>query len=265
MKELVTILFFLIAATGKGQVCYLKKGLIIIAGESNSGGTAVNASLTAYELAPRTSTKILNNTTLTFHDLDIGTNNMIGHQPFADNIYHSLENGLANCADSLVGQPLYILKTGMGGTKINNWNDSLSLYGGANAWQQTKPRVDSAVKLMTTINGGIAPPLYLVWTIGINDAVALTDTTVWKDAVKTFFIKFRARYGNVPIFMLYIPPLVSAAYNRKILEIASEVSWFYPIRTDDAPLQDLYHWNYIGMKIIATRIIHIILDNYPLL
>lgn len=53
--------------------------VFVFTGESNSGGVAPNSEATAEELASTSSVQILNNTTLKFEDLDIGTNNLLDH------------------------------------------------------------------------------------------------------------------------------------------------------------------------------------------
>lgn len=238
--------------------------LIVIVGESNAGGLAVNADLTAYELAPRSSTKILNNTTLTFQDLDIGTNNLILHQDIPDNATHGMENGLANCADTgLLGAiPIYILKAGTGTAKISWWNDSTFIYGGVNAWQQCKTRMDAAIILLNTINNGVNPPIYLIWSLGINDALAGTNTSTWKDSVKSFFTKFRARYGaNIPIIMTLFVGGSYPPYSTKLSEIASEISNCFGVT---CPLTTIggVHWSAAAFKIIASTMVRTIISHY---
>ena len=61
--------------------------LVVINGESNSGGYALNSEASPRELGRRRSVKILNNTTLaTFDDLDIGVNNLVGHTGLANGV-----------------------------------------------------------------------------------------------------------------------------------------------------------------------------------
>ncbi|MBL8182439.1 MAG: InlB B-repeat-containing protein, partial [Blastocatellia bacterium] len=88
--------------------------LVIITGESNSGGYAVNADATPTELSARPGVQILNNNTLLFEDLDIGTNNLIGHAGLSENATHGFELGLANsvAASEWPNSPVYLVKAG---------------------------------------------------------------------------------------------------------------------------------------------------------
>lgn len=237
--------------------------LIIIAGESNAGGTAINSKLTVYELSERTSVNILNNNNFLFQSLDIGTNNLILHQPFVDNSMHGIENGLSNYVDSgMLPSPINILKAGQGGSVIRYWNDSTLLYYGVNAWQQMKKRVDTAIKLLTV--NAVKPKLYLIWMQGLNNADRGNDPVGWKDSTKTFFKKLRQRFGDVPIFMPLVPVGHPSyyTYNDQISLMKNEVSKFYPIPTSDAALQNANHYSYTGFKIIAKRFIDTLNVHY---
>ena len=89
--------------------------LFAFIGESNSGGYAVNADLTAGELAARSAVQIWNNTTNTYQDLDIGTNNLISHDGLVDNATHGWENGLASEVEAaILPNPVYLAKCGQG-------------------------------------------------------------------------------------------------------------------------------------------------------
>jgi hypothetical protein len=74
--------------------------LIIFNGESNSGGYAANTPATTAELAPTEAIKILNNVTMKFEALQVGANNLLGHDRLTDYsaTHHGLELGLANAA-----------------------------------------------------------------------------------------------------------------------------------------------------------------------
>jgi hypothetical protein len=246
-----------------GELSTDPNALIIISGESNAGGQVPNSNLTPYELSSRVSTKILNNTSLLFEYLHIGVNNLIGHQNLPNNLTSGFENGIANSADSgIYGiSPVYIMKAGTGSGRISWFNDSTIIYIGANAWLQLKSRADTAIKLLTNSNKGITPKVYLFWTQGINDAINGLSATAWEDSTIHFFTKFRSRYGNVPIFMTYLPTSFTA-YNTAITDISNVVNDCYALETSDATMQDAYHWNYSGMKIIASRFIYMLKAHY---
>ena len=77
------------------------KLLVIITGESNSGGFALNSEATTEEVAPRSAVQILDNDVLAFRPLDIGTNNLLGHAGLKPTETHGFELELANRAERL--------------------------------------------------------------------------------------------------------------------------------------------------------------------
>lgn len=269
MKYSLTILLFLSgfanAQSGRlGRINYSAHPLIIIAGESNAGGTALNDSLPLAEMASRPLLKILNNENFLFESMRIGDNNLLLHQGLAGGVTHGIENGLANSIDSgTLGaqETIYIMKAGIGAAQVDWWNDSTILYSGVNAWIQFKTRLDTAIKLLKPLNSNAPPKLYFFWTQGINDALNSITAPIWKEKTKTFFVKLRQRYGNIPIFMTYLTPSYTT-YNTAITELSTEVDNFYTIQTSDAPLKDGNHWDHNGWKIIAPRFIYTLLAHY---
>lgn len=234
--------------------------IIIFSGESNSGGIVPNTSATTLELADRPSVKILNNNSLLLENLHIGVNNLIGHSNLSCCTTHGWELGLANSVDSgTLTNPVYLVKTGQGGSSIRNWSGpdtSLRFY------DSLTNRVDSAKKILTTINNGVVPSMYLFYSQGINDALYVpNDSANWKTRTKLHFSNLRNRYGHLPIFITYLPTVYSF-YNARITEICSEVSECYPIQTSDATLLNANHWDYAGMKLIATRMIYTLKSHY---
>lgn len=228
--------------------------LFIFSGESNSGGRALNSSATVGELAARSSVRILNNTSLLFEDLNIGTNNLIDHAGLESQstTEHSWELGLANLIEANVFSvsQVHLVKAGQGGSTISQWGDP-STY-----WTKFKDRVDAALEIDATL----FPILF--YTHGINDALAGTSTATWKSATIAHFAKIRARYGStLPIIW---PKLMTefSAYNTAIDEVAAVTDYCWTVETTDLPLLDAYHWNYDGMKTMAKRMIAKLLDNY---
>ena len=72
------------------------KRLVVVIGESNAGGYALNSEATAAELEPRPAVLLLNNKTLkSFDPLDIGTNNLVGHTGMEHYETHGFELMLA--------------------------------------------------------------------------------------------------------------------------------------------------------------------------
>jgi len=97
--------------------------LVVITGESNAGGYALNSEATPEELAPRPAVQILDNDALVFRPLAIGTNNLLGHAGLRPTETHGFELELANRAERWPAdrQPVYLVKTGQGGSRIADW------------------------------------------------------------------------------------------------------------------------------------------------
>lgn len=232
------------------------KLLVIINGESNSGGYALNSEANEAELAPRKSVKILNNETLkSFDDLDIGTNNLVGHKGMEKSDTHGFELELANCADQLKAKdlPIYLVKTGHGGSRIDQWATSGEYYA------TFLDRIHAAQELLK--DEAVRPVIF--FSLGINDAVAGTKLDAWKPAVKEHFANMRKELGaDTPIIMTRFMPQF-AAYNTVIEEICAEVPHTYSVNTLDASLRDAYHWNYDGMKLVTDRMIEVLFSIKP--
>jgi len=231
----------------------LSRPLFVFFGESNSVGYATNSSALPGELGLRPGIKIFNNTTLLFETLNIGVN----HQQNAgeDLTQHGWELGIANIIDSVGKLPTtcYLVKVGRNGARISQWNTGGAYYNTLIA------KVDSAKAILTALNGGRAPRIFFFYSQGINDIIASTNPAVWKASTKTLFADVRTRYGPAPIYITYLPPFYGLL-NPVITEIAGEVKYLYPIQTGD--LVNGLHWDYTGMKVIATRMIYTLKAHY---
>lgn len=280
MNKLLIILLFLNSCT-KGQsirisaspishvLPVIQSYLIVFAGESNSGGIAPNSAATTAEKAERSQVVIYNNGTSAFENLHVGVNNNIGHtglQAYV-NTGHGWELELANSVDSGdLQNPVYLVKTGQGGSLIADWaasgSGSSTVGTGLSYWQTFMNRVDSAKMLLTTINGGVDPAIYIFYEHGGNDALYSTNAATFKAATIAHIAKIRVRYGNVPFFMTLQPPSISAL-NTTLTEIAAEVADCFVIpETGCTTLADTYHWDYLSMKIMADRLIASLKTNY---
>lgn len=223
--------------------------LFIAAGESNAEGYGDNADASGGELDPNPFIQILNNTSLLFEDLDIGTNNCIGGAFPSPCLYSGWELGL-QYETGLISNPLYYVKTGVAGTQISQWDE------GDPAWENFKERADAAVALQPTLD-----PVIL-YSQGINDANAGVPVATWKAATIAHFEKIRTRYGaSVPIVMGKLPPLYST-YNTAIEQIAAEVDYCWYIEVSDLSMKDSYHWDYAGLKVMIARMIDKLLETY---
>jgi lysophospholipase L1-like esterase len=227
------------------------KLLVIINGESNSGGCALNSEATAAELAPRPAVLILNNETLkSFDPLDIGSNNLIGHAGLGPSDTHGFELMLAERAERAPAElrPVYLVKTGQGGSMIGQWAPEGGFY------QTFLKRITAAKELLKEEE--VRP--VVLFSLGINDAIAGTKLEAWKPAVIAHFENLRKELGaETPIVMTRFMPNY-AAYNGAIEEICQTVPNTYSVNTLDAPLKDVNHWNYVGMKLVTGRMLDVL-------
>lgn len=222
--------------------------VIVIIGESNAGGTALNTNATTEELLPRSSVKILNNTSLLFEDLNIGTNNLLGHAGLTNGTTHGLELGLANSVESgdWGTNSVYLIKTGQGGSVISQWGSSDTYFTAFLA------RINAAKALLKAA-GKI--PLFYVWhSHGINDAIANTNGSTWKAGTIDLFRRIRQELGFVPILTTRLMEPTYTTYNTFLDSLTSD-NFVYAINTTGAGLKDVNHWNYAGMKLIASRMV----------
>jgi hypothetical protein len=225
--------------------------LIIFTGESNSGGRGQNSDATAAELAVRPETKILNNTTLLYEDLDIGTNNFIGHaglESFAT-AEHSIELELANQSASLqwIKDRIYICKTGQGGSIAGWWLNNATTYA-----KTFSERVAIAMQLLEDAGIPYRPVVYM--SLGWNDGQQGTATATYKANVKAIHANIRTVLGaTTPIVMTkFESPLTAYAnINTAIDEIAAEDSLCFAMSTEGLPGSGA-HWSYAGLKGVAA-------------
>lgn len=225
--------------------------MIIFTGESNSGGYAENGDASGPELASREEVQILNNTTFEFENLDIGTNNLIDHFGLPANETHGWELGLGNAVEDGDFDPLtkvYLVKTGQGGSRIGDWEV------GGTYWDKMEERYNAAVALMD--EQGLDYPKVIWYSQGINDQNASMSAADWKAATITHLENLRDLMGaDTPILMTELPNPSFSGYNAKIDEIVSEVANTYKIDTTGASMRDSFHWDYEGMKLIASRFV----------
>lgn len=250
-----------------GQQSYSQPLLIIIAGESNSGGIALNSYATSPELAKR-KLKILNNSTLSsFDSLDIGSNNLVGHcgLQYAASTGHGLELQIANSYDSgyFGNRNVYLCKAGQGGTVISQWADEATYT----AETTVEPydiyfeRVDSAIAIIT--RNDTIPRCILIWSQGINNGGGYP--TSWKNGTKSLFTDMRSQITSLPIYITRFDSM-SDYYYTQMTEIASELSDIAIISSAGCETSQVvagagFHWGYTGMKVLARRLIAAIIED----
>lgn len=224
--------------------------LILIFGESNAGGSADNDDLTAAELAPRPAVQILDNTSLVFADLDIGTNNLIDHDGFTDNATHGMENGLANTigAGRWTSTSVYLVKAGQGGTTTADW-----LSPGNTNWSRLVTRVNAAKSILD--GGSISYVPLVICTHGLNDIASSVPTATTKANLSQLISDVRGLLGaTTPVVITRLPSGVGAALNVAIDEIAADDSDTTTLDGSDLDLLDANHWNAMGFRRIMERL-----------
>lgn len=240
--------------------------LFVFNGESNSGGIGENSDLTSGELAARSSVKIWNNDSPGFQNLDIGTNNLLSHVGLTGvsgwTGWHGWEAGLANAVEAgTLPNPVYLVKTGAGGSVISQWNS------GGSYETTMKSRINAAKAAIEATGKSVR--IVIWYSLGINDRIAGTNEASWKAAVEAHFANIRSTYGpNVKIHMTrFMTKLMDGAtynpnadFNDTILSIDSANANNYSI-DGDASLVDNNHWNAAGLKTLANRFIISTLSN----
>ena len=168
--------------------------LILFVGESNATGLAPNADLTVAQKAPRTSVKILNNTTLAFETLQVGVNNTIDSATFTNNAQHGWEVGLADAVEGGMFAPfsqVYLIKAGQGGATISSWAM------GGTFWTKFATRYAAAVASLSA--QGLRPMPVVWYSQGINDRG--NDQVWWRGQTLAFFAQLRSLVGYCPVLM----------------------------------------------------------------
>lgn len=258
------------AADGGGTTTLLPKyvPLFVFWGESNSGGFAQNGLATAPELAARPNTRIFNPTTRTFQSLDVGTNNLIGHAGLSDNASHGWELELANQAVSntkFKGDSIYIVKCGQGGSTISQWLPSTTPF----YFDTAISRIKTAFNLLRA--SGKQPQVFILYSQGINDAIANTSTSSWATSTITLIDNIRKAIGKAPVLITQLIGTDSDIpnYNTTISSsLINKKNGVYYIPTPQSTvgdsLRDVNHWDYLGIKAIAQRMTYTALDTIGL-
>ncbi|MFZ4397158.1 MAG: sialate O-acetylesterase [Kiritimatiellia bacterium] len=229
--------------------------IFVFTGESNSGGIGRNAEATPAELAARPSVQIMNltNGLFTFEPLLLGQNNLRDHAGL-EGYYagcHGLELGLANAveAGSFAGRKqVYLVKTGQGGSKIEQWTpDHQSGY-----WKKFDQRLSAARRQVPT------NAQWVVWfSLGINDAIANTPMTSWKQDTLAHLKRIKKELPGAPIVMTQFQSMKRySATDKALAEIAAEEPGIFVVDSTGAGMEtDQNHWNYAGLKTVAQRMV----------
>jgi hypothetical protein len=232
--------------------------LIIFNGESNSGGYAPNTQAPANEIGKQESVRILNNTTLKFETLDIGGNNLLGHNGLTDYSlsHHGAELGLAKAARAgLFGsEPVMLVKTGQGGSIIEDWVPGNPYY------ETMLTRIRAAVASLPHTD--IKPILW--YFQGINNAKGENNLPQYRDAAMSswkrktleYYARLREALGfkTLPILFSEITPQFPL-WNDAIVSIKNAEHDCIVISANGCSTSDTYHWDYNGFSLLSSRFV----------
>lgn len=257
-----------IAAISISQITPLRR-LVISAGESNATGGAsiIDGDISAGELAAR-NLQILNNTSLVFEDLDVGTNQEIGDiGTTGDNSKYGFCVSLANMYDAgRLSLPTYLVQAAHYSQPISKWD----VDDPSGVWDLFVERVDAAVTALEAIGDPFSVDVAL--SIGINDSFLATDPSTFEASLNSLIFRMREQIGYPTRFfaMTFAVPDFSTgwdAMNEAIENVCvpsnKTVEWptnnltqrparnaVYP----NTPLQvDLTHLNHLGHMITGER------------
>jgi hypothetical protein len=234
---------------------------IVFAGESNSGGIALNSEATVAELAARPAVQIMNlySGTFVFEPLDIGFNNIVDHQGISTNplyvptpphgiLVHGMELGLANAVEAGMfpgDAQVYLIKTGQGGSRIAQWE-----VGGV-YWTKFLERVRAAKLALP------GTTRWVVWySQGINDVYASVPIAEWKTATIAHIAKLKAELPRCQIIFTEFQSMPAnsgyPAVNAAIQEIVAADPDLASVSSVGAGTDGANHWSYAGYKDVVV-------------
>jgi hypothetical protein len=244
-----------VALTAATAVAADRPLVIVITGESNSGGIGLNSEATPAELSPRPSVQIMNLTDglFRFEPLQLGVNNLRDHAGLEGyyNTCHGFEAELANAveANALPGyRQVYLIKTGHGGSTIKQWaGDTPGGY-----WSKFVQRTEAGKRQLPE------NPRWVVWlSLGINDAIAGTPVPQWKMDVVAHLQRIKAQLPGATIVMTQFQSMGYPQINEALAAIAAEEENVFVVDSSNAELRDANHWSYAGLKTVTDRLIEV--------
>ena len=234
--------------------------VIVITGESNSGGVGSNADATSAERAPRPSVQVMNltNRKFGFENLQLGVNNLRDHAGL-ESLYakgHGFENELANAVDagSFAGRrQVYLIKTGHGGSKIKEWDPQHA----SGYWKKFTQRIEAAKKQLP------ANPQWVVWlSLGINDAIGGKPIDKWKQETLEHLKRIKTQLPGAIIVITQFQSMRNfKAFDDAIADLATKEPGVFAVDSSGAALGDDYHWNYAGLKTVTQRLVETTAKN----
>ena len=227
------------------------KILIVLFGESNSGGRVLNSECSSQDLQEKT-IKIFNNGNSIFEPLQIGVNNLINHFRIPNNTEHSMELELSNKYDDgyFVGKEVLLLKSGQGGSKVSEWQI------GGSYFNTLKSRIDTAI---SSLSGENLDVIFML-SLGINDSLAATTSADFKKGLKTL-IQNLQNYFSFPINLSlmkfeFVTSAAANCYATQIDEVATELGMKTFSTAGCAVLPDGNHLTYSAMKTATNNFLN---------
>lgn len=238
--------------------------LFYVEGESNSRGFALlDPILNSADIGLQKSVKILDvNNFNILHDLIIGgdnynNNNLLGTvesgQRGKERFGFELEIARRAKTNNWYSNPCHVVKCGQGGSIISQWNTG----GAYDLLSQT------AITNIKNFLKNIPHKIIILYSLGINDRLAVTDLTAWKNGVKARFEVLRSRfYANTPIIMTgfqSISGVDMTSYTSTLNQIAGEMSNVFCVDSTGCTTYDGIHWDAAetGMKQLTGRMLNI--------
>jgi hypothetical protein len=227
---------------------------IIFIGESNSEGEALNVHATAAEVASgRAEVRIWCEDTNAFANLNVGTNN--NGASAGSPTKHGWELEIANLIEGSdfgslsASDPAYILKVGVGGSKLEEWDTGDANY---TAFAAEYALYAAALPAISD--------LIIFCSIGINDAVAGTTPAAYYTAFASFIDNIRTTVSDstAPFIITHLMPKFYSAYNAEIDRLCRDKTAVYrALATQCGTVtgESHLHWNYFGVKKMAQRMV----------
>ena len=236
--------------------------LIVIQGESNAAGNALNSAGLPSELGVRNGVQILNHDNGQFETLHMTVNNE--QDTYIDQATrHGMELGLANEVDSGNLSNIYLVDIGVSGSYICQWlpstmpgKGSACRSGLTGLWEGWIPFVDKAVAQLQAMG---KPYKIIVWqSLGLNDRFGQgTDPVTFMSGMATFRSLFRARFGaNIPFLSTNFnnPPASTFDWSYVWDDMAAADPLFHTIQVNGTTYVDAgSHFDYQGFKLIVHR------------
>jgi len=233
--------------------------MIVMVGESNAGGQVSISSASTLEKTENPDVQLLDVLNLDkFYNLHLGVNQNLGHSGL-NNTTFGWHNQIGNRMreGTFVPSPLYLVETGQGGSRLNTWAS------GEIDYVTFTQRVSAAISLIEGSTGK-SPDIYYLYTHGINDVVSGVTAAEIKPLIIDLWDRIMTTYGGIKILS---PELMNgfateptqSEYKQMFLSLENEIPNFHIISSEGASLDNIYHWSYQGMNLLADRMMDNIL------